>query len=178
MLTAWITTGKFSGKAALQMAAQVSLALALQAGVKAIFEVAEGWAALAIHDYVGAHNHFTAAAIFGQVAAVAAAVGVTTGLLGRESGGAGGAGSAAGTNSNGRAAATVTRDREAEGKPYSSYGDKARVIEEGRNAPAGPAVTVTLRIKDDSTWLGKMLQADADGNGKSRAIIRRVAAEG
>jgi hypothetical protein len=177
MLTAWITTGKFSGKAALQMAAQVSLALALQAGVKAIFEVAEGWAALAIHDYVGAHNHFTAAAIFGQVAAVAAAVGVTTGLLGRESGGAGGAGSAAGTNSNGRAAATVTRDREAEGKAYSSYGDKARVIEEGRNAPATP-VQLNVTVNDPTGVFGKMLQFDVDNNGKSRAIIRRVAAEG
>jgi hypothetical protein len=180
MAVAWISTGKFSAKAALEMAANVAIGLAIQAGIKAIFEFAEGLASQA--STFGIPNpssimHFAAASTFATIAAVSGIAGVGLALGARAAGGGGSkASSSAGVGSGGRAAATVTRDTENEGKAYSSKSD--RTIAEGRNAPAGPAVTVTLRIKDDSTWLGKMLQADADGNGKSRAIIRRVAAEG
>ena len=83
MANAWIQTGKFSAKAALQMASSVVTGLAIQAGIKAIFEVAEGYASLAIFDARGAGLHFAAAATYGTIAGVAGGVGVGLGLASR-----------------------------------------------------------------------------------------------
>jgi hypothetical protein len=90
MLTQMIITGQMSGKAALQMAAGVAIGLALQAGIKAIFEVAEGLAAAA-NPFTAwqAPMHFAAAKTYAIVAAVAGGAGVGLALGARAAGGGG-----------------------------------------------------------------------------------------
>jgi hypothetical protein len=88
MLVQMIVTGEMSGKAALQMAAGVALGLAMQAGIKAIFEVAEGIAAAA-NPFTAwqAPMHFAAAKTYAIVAAVAGGAGVGLALGARAMGG-------------------------------------------------------------------------------------------
>ncbi len=89
----WLSTGKFSAKAALQMVSGIASALAIEAGLKALMEVAAGYASAAIFDFVGAGNHFAAATAYGVAAAAAGAVGIGTGLLARAAGGGSGSAS-------------------------------------------------------------------------------------
>jgi hypothetical protein len=73
MLQAFLEGGDLSGRAFLRMAKSVIAGIAAQAAVKAIFELAEGWAALANPLTAWqAPMHFTAAKIYGLVAGVAA----------------------------------------------------------------------------------------------------------
>lgn len=87
VLDAWILTGEMSGAAIAKMTASIISGIAAQAGVKAIFEVAEGFAASAIGDVKAAALHFTAAKIYGGVALAATATAVGIGAAGGLRGG-------------------------------------------------------------------------------------------
>jgi tape measure domain-containing protein len=88
LLQQWIATGEVTGAAVRQMTASIIAGLVAQSAVKAIFELAEGYAALAAHDYVGAAAHFASAKIYATVAAVSAAAGIALGAaLGKPNGG-------------------------------------------------------------------------------------------
>lgn len=89
VLANYILTGEAGGQVFAQLASQVIASLAVQSGVKAIFEVAEGFAALATTWGVpnpSSIAHFAAAKIYGVVAAGAAVTGVAIGASGGLSG--------------------------------------------------------------------------------------------
>ncbi len=87
VLSAFILTGKAGGQAFKQLAADIIASLAIQSAVKAIFEVAEGLAALASYQFDSAAKHFAAAKVYGVVAGVAAGVGLGIGAAGGLGGG-------------------------------------------------------------------------------------------
>jgi len=70
---AWVLYGN-AGVSIRQVTAQILASLAQQAAVKAVFELAEGFAALFLHPPAAA-AHFQAAAIYGSVAGIAAVAG-------------------------------------------------------------------------------------------------------
>lgn len=104
-----------AGASVRQVTAQILAGVAQQAAVKAVFELAEGFAALAM-SFFGIPNagpsaaaHFTAAAIYGSIAAVAAVAGrVVAGdsfskqAAGGSSGGTSGGGGSQGSSSGDR----------------------------------------------------------------------------
>ena len=104
-----IQSGQNFGKAMLQMLKATLLSIAQQATVQAIFETAKGFAAAAIFSPTAA-LHFTAAKVFGSVAAVAGAAGL--GLSAASAGGGGASAASAGAG-GGRSAA-----------PRSTFGSK------------------------------------------------------
>jgi hypothetical protein len=184
MAAAWLVTGKFSAKAALQMAASVALSLAMQAGVAAVMELARGWAesaaaaaSFAIGDFYGgtmhstaAGLHFSAAAVYGTVAAVAGAVGVGLGLAGRAVGGGSGGGGGRAAQSSFASTTGYSNNSSAQGSYYSSFGDEEQVIEEGINQPSIRS-EVVLRIDDRSGWFADMFQTEIGHNSKLRQLI-------
>ncbi|MBS1790587.1 MAG: hypothetical protein JST85_22910 [Acidobacteria bacterium] len=87
VLSAFILTGKGGGQAFKQLAADIIASLAIQSAVKAIFELAEGFAAQANFQYVQAAQHFAAAKLYAVVAGAAAAVGIGIGAAGGLGGG-------------------------------------------------------------------------------------------
>lgn len=86
LLEQWIMTGEVSKEAIAQMTASIIAGLVTQSTIKAIFETAEGFAALANFNYAAAAQHFTAAKIYAVVAASSAAVGLGIGAAGGLSG--------------------------------------------------------------------------------------------
>lgn len=80
VVQAWVLYGS-AGASVRQVTAQILAGVAQQAAVKAIFELAEGFAALAMAFFgipnagPSASAHFTAAAIYGSIAGVAAVAG-------------------------------------------------------------------------------------------------------
>lgn len=87
LLETWILTGEAGGAAIAQFAASTIAGIATQAGIKAIFELAEGWAAAARYDPVSATGHFTAAKIYGAVSLSALGSGLAIGAAGGLQGG-------------------------------------------------------------------------------------------
>jgi tape measure domain-containing protein len=82
LLESYIMTGEAGAEAFKQLAASIISGIAVEAGIKAIFQVAEGFAALATYQPVKAANHFAAAKVYGVVAGVAAGVGIGIGAAG------------------------------------------------------------------------------------------------
>lgn len=87
LLEQWIMTGEISGQAIAQMTGSIIAGVASQAGVKAIFEVAEGLAAAASFPLNPdglrqAAMHYAAAKTYGIVALGATAVGAGIGAAG------------------------------------------------------------------------------------------------
>jgi hypothetical protein len=80
VVEAWVLYGS-AGTSVRKVTAQILAGVAQQAAVKAVFELAEGFAALAL-AFFGMHNavpsaaaHFAAAAIYGSIAGIAAVAG-------------------------------------------------------------------------------------------------------
>lgn len=98
MLAGFILTGKLGGAAFKRLAADIIASIAVQSLVKAVFEVAEGFAALAQvpPNIPSATAHFTAAKIYGTVGAIALAAGGIIGAAGGLGGGGGAAAAAGG----------------------------------------------------------------------------------
>jgi hypothetical protein len=97
MLSAFILTGSAGPAAFKKLAAGVIASIASQSLVKAIFETAEGFAALARFDPLSATQHFAAAKFYAVVGAIAGGIGAGIGAaggLGGDGGGAGGGASA------------------------------------------------------------------------------------
>jgi len=125
-----------AGDALKGIVADVLRALAAEAAGKAAFELAAGFASLAIRDTSGAKDHFTAAAIFGSAAVVA---GAGASLLGGSGGGGHRGGGGSGRSASSSVASTgspassnrnqeVTVIIEGNGVIYGSVDDLARLI--------------------------------------------------
>lgn len=157
MGVAWLTTGEFSAQAALQMVAGAALGIAIEAGFKGLFELAEAAAAAARLDPWGAAAHTAAAGLFFGVAATAGAIGVGAGLGARAMGGGGGAGAGGGSGSYSGGGRASDRDQ----RPISRVTDDA-YISGRRTDPATLALARSvekLEKKLDSMRSGDVLIA-------------------
>lgn len=154
MGAAWLVTGEFSAKAALQMAAGAALGIAIQAGVKAIFEFAEAAAAYARFDPVSGAAHTAAAVLYVKTAAIAGAIGVGLGLAGRAVGG--GSGSGGGRRSSSSSSSNNNGNRQQEVRPYSRQTDDVYIS--GRRD--APAALVARAIEKLEKRIGAMSPGD------------------
>lgn len=146
VILTFIRTGQISGKVFKEMAQQIIASVAAQAAVKAIFELAEGFASLALAwvmpSMAGkAAGHFKAAAIYGSVAGIAIAAGAAmSGSVGPgenrflEGGGARG----------------------------------TRIMEQGRE----PQVVV-IRAETEPGVIVRQVISDYKSNGETRQMLRR-----
>jgi hypothetical protein len=156
MLQGFIMTGKLGGAAFKAMAAQIISSLTAQAAVKAIFELAEGFAATAQIplDPTGtaalrAASHFTAAKFYGTVAGVAAAASVGLAAIG------GGGGGDNGTMFLGQ-------DRRS----------GSAVMEQGGRRATEPQVIIIRAETEPGVMVSKFVQ-DYRANGEARSVLRR-----
>lgn len=164
VVNAWVLYGKAGGSVR-QVTAQILAGIAQQATVKAIFELAEGFAALAL-AFFGVPNagpsataHFTAAAIYGSIAVGAAVAGRVVAGNSFASQSAIGSGSSASGQGNAQHGA------------YSSRPDQ--VIEAGINSPSRwDEMTLNLRL--NSNGVLDVFEDDVRRNGRSRSLILNV----
>jgi hypothetical protein len=164
MGAAWLATGEFSVQAALRMASGAALGIAMQAGIKAIFEVAEGFAALA-NPFLAwtAPLHFKAAATYGIVAGIAGGAGVALGLGARAAGGGSGSGSGRSSSS---ASSTSGQQQQQTVNPYSRASDNAYIS--GHRADPQTAALIKLVTK-----LEKKIDAASPGDVLTRGVKQR-----
>lgn len=123
---AWVLYGN-AGKSVRQVTAEILASVAQQAAVKAIFELAEGFAALAMAFFgipnagPSASAHFTAAAIYGTIAGVAAVTGrAVAGDSFKQATGTGGGSAGGGASSlaaNARPAPTTIKEEWRQTRP-------------------------------------------------------------
>ena len=149
MIQGFIMTGKIGGAAFKAMAAQIISALVAQAAVKAIFNLAEGFAALALNMPKTAAEHFTAAKFYGVVAGVAAAASVGLAAIG------GGGGGDNGTMFLGQ-------DRRS----------GSAVKEQGGRRATEPQVIIIRAETEPGVMVSKFVQ-DYRANGEARSVLRR-----
>jgi hypothetical protein len=160
----WVLYGN-TGPAVMRKILAAALAsIAAEAAVRAIWELALGFATLFFNPAESV-AHFTAAALFGSISVGAALAGravagnafkqQTTASAGASTGSGGG-----------------NRSTSAQGGYYSSQGDEVQVRDQGRNTPGIP---LRVTVSDDSTWLGKMLKFEIENNTGVRSLIRGVA---
>ncbi len=189
MAAAWIQTGKFSGKAALQMASSVLIGIAVQAGTKALFELAEGYAALATLNPVAAALHFTAAGIYGTIAGATAGAGVVLGLASRAvGGGSSNAASSAFRSQTGTGNLDLRQNQNTGGRnsssspssgtsggAYSSESD-ARIREEERfrnrdSQATAPVEHNTLTLQIPSNFIEREVISKLKGRGELHKVF-------
>ena len=145
MIEQWVLLGTAGPNAIRKMTAQVLAGLAAQAAAKAIFELAEGFAALAGFLPGPAALHFKAAAFYGATAAAAGVAGraIAGDLFQQKSGGAGGT---AGGSS------------------------QLNPLTLNRNQPA-PTRTIVLQIQSNDSHIVKVVGADIREAGPLRELI-------
>lgn len=148
MVQGFIMTGRVGGQAFKAMAAQIISAVTAQAAVKAIFELAEGFAASARYDFVAASQHFAAAKFYGVVAGVAAAAAVGISAIGPGGGGGGGQ--------------FLTENRGGGGSVMREQGSR-------RNEPQ---VIIIRAETEPGVMVSKVIQ-DYKSNGEMRGMLRR-----
>lgn len=164
MGAAWLSTGQFSAEAALQMISSAAFSIATQAGFKAIFEYAEGMAALGVTWGVpnpSSIAHFAAATTYAGIAAIAGGVGVVAGLGARAAGG-GSSGGGKGSSGYGKGNGTT---RQEDLRPISRASDDA-YLSGHRDTPAAMVVRAIEKLekrmsKFDSMRPGDVLVAGA-----------------
>ena len=160
-----------------KFAAEILASIAQMAIVQAVWELAQGFAMLALSWFTGnpkygasATAHFTAAAIYGVVGGVAAVAGraVAGDSFQQESqGGFGSSGQPSRSN----------RNTTNQGRAFSGFGDEATIIDTSRNAPSTEmGVGVELRLKDKSNWFSDMFEVELNSNGKLRRLVLDAAA--
>lgn len=149
ILANFILTGRIGGAAFKALAAQIISAVTAQAAVKAIFELAEGFAANARYDFAAAAQHFTAAKFYGTVAGVAAAASVGLAAIG------GGGGGDNGTMFLGQ-------DRRS----------GSAVMEQGGRRATEPQVIIIRAETEPGVMVSKFVQ-DYRANGEARSVLRR-----
>jgi len=152
MIQGFIMTGRLGGAAFKAMAAQIVSALTAQAAVKAIFELAEGFAASARFDYASATQHFTAAKFYGAVAGVAAAASVGLAAIGPGGGGAGGQ--------------FLAQDR-------GMGGGSAAVREQGGARRSNEPQVIIIRAETEPGVMVSKVVQDYRQNGEMRQALRR-----
>lgn len=148
MIQGFILTGKLGGAAFKAMAAQIVSALASEAAVKAIFNLAEGFAALAAGLPTKAAQNFTAAKIYGVVAGVAAAAAVGMSAIGPGGGGGG----------------------DTQFLSESRGGGGSTMREQGRRNE--PQVIIIRAETEPGVMVSKFVQ-DYRQNGEARGVLRR-----
>jgi hypothetical protein len=132
MGAAWLATGDFSAKAALQMVSAAAFSIATQAAFKSAFEYAEGLAAQAATFGVpnpASVMHFAAASTYATVAAIAGGAGLVAGLGAR----ALGSGSGSGGGSGGGGSSSYQSQQSQTPDPYSRQTQYA--YQSGSNQP-------------------------------------------
>ena len=149
MIQGFILTGKLGGAAFKAMAAQIVSALASEAAVKAIFNLAEGFAALAAGMPTKAAQNFTAAKIYGVVAGVAAAAAVSMSAIGPGGGGGGGGQFLA-----------------------ESRGGGGSTMREQGSRRSEPQVIIIRAETEPGVMVSKFVQ-DYRQNGEARGVLRR-----
>jgi hypothetical protein len=157
-----------------KFAAEIIASVAQMAIVQAVWELAQGFAMLALTYFTGnpkyaaaAGAHFTAAAIYGIVGGAAAIAGRFTAgdKFKQESAGAyGTAGGGTGSQSN------SGQGKSNNGGVYSSQEDQ--IVEVGRNAPGGLRTEVVLTVKDKSDWFAQMFKVEMGKNGLVRQLVQ------
>lgn len=152
MGAAWLSTGEFSAKAALQMISSAALNISLQSVFKGFFEMAEAAASAAIGDIRGAALHSAASSLYFKTAAIAGAIGVGAGIGARFAGGGGGGGGASG--GGGGSYGSYQGQQNSDPDPYSRQTQYA--YQSGRNDPVAAAVE-RLTAKIDSMRPGDVL---------------------
>lgn len=158
MVQNWVLLGTAGPNAVRKMVAGVLAALAAQAAVEALMELARGFAALA-NPFMAwtAPLHFKAAAMFGLVAAGSAIAGrlIAGNSFQSESGGAGGSGGGGGSSSS----------------PAAKKNLAPRDIDRNNFAVRAPIEeTVIFKVKGDA--IVDEIVRDFDLNGRTRIIIR------
>lgn len=159
-----------------KFAAEILASIAQMAIVQAVWELAQGFAMLALAYFTGnakygaaATAHFIAAGVYGAIGGVAAIAGraVAGDSFKKETSGAyGSAGQTASTGSQ-------NRNTSGQGQVYSQFGDEATIIDAGRNAPNAPGPNVVeIRLKDRSNWFSEMFEVEFNRNGRMRSIIQ------
>jgi hypothetical protein len=149
IIAGFIMTGRIGGQAFKALAAQVIAAVTAQAAVKAVFELAEGFAASAMGNVAAAAQHFTAAKFYGVVAGVAAAASVGLAAIG------GGGGGQNGTMFLGQ-------DRQS----------GSAVVEQGGRRSSEPQVIIIRAETEPGVMVSKFVQ-DYRSNGEARSVLRR-----
>ncbi len=158
----WVLTGKFSAKAALAMAAGIAVGVAIQAGIKALFQVAEGMAAAA-NPFTAwmAPMHFAAAKMYGTVAAYAGVAGAGLAIAGRAAGGGNSASSAFKQQTSGDNYDFRKTDEAKDTRPRSYEEDRFRRQE----------VTHSVNIKLDRGMIGQHVVDDFKNAGPVRGLL-------
>ena len=156
VIQGFIMTGRLGGAAFKAMAAQIVSSLVAQSAVKAIFEVAEGFAMLAQAPFdptgraaASAAGHFAAAKMYGVVAGVAAAAAVGLAAIGPGGGGGGGQ--------------FLAQDR---------GGGGTMIREQGGRRSSEPQVIIIRAETEPGVMVSKVIQ-DYKSNGEMRSTLRR-----
>lgn len=153
-----------AGLSVQKVTAQILAGVARQAATKAIFELAEGFAALAL-AFFGMPNagpsataHFTAAAIYGSIAGIAAAAGRVVAGNSFSKSATGGAGAfSGGSTRSGGATATPT------GSPKTVEFDRATQNQQ--------AITLLVNVKQEPGHNVQVILDDHRNNGPIRQMI-------
>lgn len=174
MAVAWISTGEFSAKAALQMLSSVAFSIASQAAIKAVFEAAEAVAAAARWDFVAAGLHSTAATMYSSVAVIAGAAGVGLALGARAAGGGSKSGSSSSRDSIGS-----SRGQDANMSPISRQNQDTFISrrDDSANALAQAAAAIDrLEKKISSMKPGDVVTAGAKqaSNAIAQAAVQGI----
>lgn len=144
----YVLLGETAPHALRKLLAATLAHLAAEASVKAIFQLAEGFAALFINPAEAA-AHFTSAAIFGSIAGVAAVAG--------------------------RSVAGDLFKPQQQGSDRGSSSQGIQTIETGRNQRPTPTV-VTVIVKPDGSKFGEAITAhvveDIGNGGRIREVIQ------
>jgi hypothetical protein len=162
VVQAWTLYGS-AGASAQQVTAQILAGIAQQATVKAVFELAEGFAMLALaffgHPGAGpsATQHFIAAGIYAGIAGGAAIVGRGVAGDSMKPGGSGSGGRGPSSNSGG--------NREQEVRPYSRQSDDVYIS--GRRGDAIHNLATEIRA------LRKMVSTASPGDVLVRGVKQR-----
>lgn len=160
-----------------KFAAELLATLAQMAIVQAVWELAQGFAMLALSYFTGnakymasATQHFIAAAMFGAIGGMAAIAGRAVAGDSFKNEAAGGYGSAGQGGGNRR-----ERNPEDQGRAYSS--NEEVIVEGDRNRPLVPQTQVAITFAERSGGFADWFDVQIRQNGKLRNTLRDVAAD-
>ena len=165
VVSAWVLYGS-AGQSVRQVTAQILAGIAQQAAVKAVFELAEGFAALAL-AFFGMPNagpsataHFTAAAIYGGIAGIAAVAGrAVAGDSFKQQTANGGAGATASSGNRSTSG----------GQVYSSQEDQ--IVQSGINDP-GNRFAQPSNVTNNNTTINNNNQNMSSRLFKSEIVLK------
>jgi hypothetical protein len=159
----WVLTGETGPAVMRKILASALATIAAESAVRAIFELAKGFAAL-FFDPAEAASHFTSAALFGSIAAGSAIAGrAVAGDAFKQQ-----TNSATGSSSN-------TQHTAGGATSYSSQEDTT--VEQGRNTP-GTLGTIKIQLGLDHNGVLALLGHSAQTNGKFRTLVLDTVASG